>query len=174
MTGVPSLSNSPSGLAYHAGFHSLHSNKSPFDNSSRFIEKFNAFLHFVSLDRVKRKKFYISIIYNRFTQLNFKNALIFAMYIFFPKFPNIFPKLREISPDLVRGALPLKLSLWSRVSCRFSLFTLKQIIALLHLGMLGKVKRKKLYIYPIYNRFTLLNFQNALIFAKYNFILKLP
>ena len=31
MTGVPSLSNSPSGLAYHAGFHSLHSNKSPFD-----------------------------------------------------------------------------------------------------------------------------------------------
>ena len=30
-SGVPSLSNSPSGLAYHAGFHSFHSNKSPFD-----------------------------------------------------------------------------------------------------------------------------------------------
>ena len=42
------------------------------------------------------------------------------VYIFSPKF-------REICPEYGRGALPLKLSLWSRVSCRVSLVTLKQI-----------------------------------------------
>ena len=61
--------------------------------SSRFIEKSNAFMHLVSLDRVKRQKFYIYLIYNRFTLLNFQNALFFSMYIFFSKFSKILQNL---------------------------------------------------------------------------------
>ena len=62
------------------------------------------------------------------------------MYIFFPRFSKIFQhfskcskfflsfqKFTEFCPDLVRGAFPLKLSLWSPVSCWVSLVTLKQI-----------------------------------------------
>ena len=121
------------------------------------------------------------------------------VYIFSPKF-------KEICPEYGRGALPLKLSLWSRVSCRVSLVTLKQITiwyrslflsfwpsinciifskvlynsgpfiekanAFMHLVSLDRAKRKKFYIYLIYNRFTPLNFQNTLFFAMYVFFPK--
>ena len=53
MTGVPSLSNSPSGLAYHAGFHSLHSNKSPIEYQSKVGLKIG--IYWVAITAKKEK-----------------------------------------------------------------------------------------------------------------------
>ena len=48
------------------------------------------------------------------------------VHIFF-KITQNEPKFSKICPGLLLGALPLKLSLWSHVSCQVSLVTLNQI-----------------------------------------------
>ena len=63
------------------------------------------------------------------TKLIEKHSFVFTLSNVFDVhiLPKIYQNLCKIYPELVRGAPPLKLSLWSRVSYRVSLVTLKQI-----------------------------------------------